>query len=137
MSRRVWTGILAGTLAALAVLSIALGAYRAGQHSDAVTRTVTDGEVVRVIDGPGRHGPGPGFFLFPLLIIVLVVFLLGGRRHWYGGWNRPYGPGPWGPGPWGPGPGPGAADPAFEEWHRRAHEGKERAGPQPQADRPA
>jgi hypothetical protein len=121
MSRRVWTGIVAGTLAALVALTIALGAYRAGQHSDPATRTVADGEVVRVVDGHGWYGPGPGFFLFPLLVILLVFLLLRGRHHWHGGWNRPYGPGP---GPYGPGPwGPGSTDPAFEEWHRRAHEG--------------
>jgi hypothetical protein len=114
MSRRVWTGIVAGVLASAVVLSIGFGAYRAGQRSEVVTRTVGDGEVVRVIDGGWGHGPGPGFFLFPLLIVVLVVLLVRGGRHWHGGWGRPYGPGPWGP---------GGPDPAFEEWHRRAHEG--------------
>ena len=46
-----------------------------------------DGEVVRVVDGGGHwgYGPGPGFFLFPLLGIGLVVLLVGrGRRGGYG-----------------------------------------------------
>ena len=59
MSRRVWTGIAGGSLAALVLISVALGAYRAGQHHEVVTRTVTDGQVVRVVDG-GWYGPGAG-----------------------------------------------------------------------------
>ncbi|HMG44042.1 MAG TPA: hypothetical protein VK611_22105 [Acidimicrobiales bacterium] len=121
MNRRVWTGVVAGLLAAAVLLTVGVGAYRAGQD-DEVTQVVTErsegGEVVRVVrDGDwGNHwGPGPGFFLFPLLIIGLVVlFARGGRRHWHGyghgyghdygrgygpPWNRPCGPGPYGPGP--------------------------------------
>ena len=128
MSRRVWTGIAGGSLAALVLISVALGAYRAGQHHEVVTRTVTDGQVVRVVDG-GWYGPGPGFFLIPLLGIVLVVLLVRGRRPWYGGWNRPYGPGA---GPWA-GEG-GGAETAFREWHRRAHEDADAANPANQSE---
>ena len=95
-NRRVLTGVLAGVLAAGLLISVAFGAYRAGERREVVTRVAGDGEVVRVIDG-GHHwgyGPGPGFFLFPLLGIGLVVLLVGrGRRGGYGrGWCGP-GPG--------------------------------------------
>ena len=113
MNRRVWAGVLAGLLAATVLLTVGVGAYRAGQDDEAVTRVVTetsDGEVVRVVrdDGDfGRHwGPGPGFFLFPLLIIgAVVLFARGGRRHWHG-----YGP-------------PFNNDPEarWRDWHDRLH----------------
>ena len=113
MGRRVWTGVLAGVLAASVLGGVALGAYRAGQDREVVTRVTGDGEVVRVIDGRGwGHGPGPGFFLIPLAV-VLTVLLVRGHRGGPGGWHGPYGPAPWshrGP------------DEAFHEWHRRAHD---------------
>jgi len=135
MNKKVWTGLLAGVLAAGVLLSVGLGAFWAGQReSVTVTRVagdgkvidgpVTDGGVVRVIDdGRWGHGPGPGFFLFPLLAIGLVVLLVGrGRRGGYGG------PGGWcGPGPergWGP-------EARMEEWHRKAHEEPSPATPPP------
>ena len=136
MSRRVWTGIVAGVLAAGVLLTVGIGAYHAGQDHEVVTRTVTGGDqVVHVMDGRwgyGGGGWGPACLLFPLLLILGIVLLVrAGRRHW-GGWGHPYaygwgGPGgPCGPqGPGGPG-GPGAP-PRFEEWHRQAHEGQ--AGP--------
>ena len=109
MSRRVWTGILAGVLAATVLLGVAGVAYNAGQRAEVVTRTVGDGEVVRVVGGYGwGYGHGGGFFLFPLLVTVAVVFLL--ARAFRGGWggHRSYGYGPCGP-------------ERFEEQHRRAH----------------
>lgn len=128
MNRRVWTGVIAGVLAATVLLTVGIGSYRAGQDDEVVTRTVENGEVVRVVD----HGRDffPGFFVFPLLLILLVVLIArGGRRHWYGhghggGWG--YGPGPgWrgggGPGPYGPEDGPEAR---WRDWHRRQHEGE-------------
>lgn len=136
MNRRVWTGVVAGLLAAAVLLTVGIGAYRAGQDDEVVTRTVEGEEVVRVVD----HGRDffPGFFLFPLLIIGLIVLLARGRRG--PGWHRPYGPGGpgWGPGYWG-GPGrwgPGGCDPEAEmrEWHRRMHEGEATA---PDPERPS
>ncbi|MEA2972753.1 MAG: hypothetical protein QOG82_1211 [Actinomycetota bacterium] len=115
-NRRVLTGVLAGVLAAGLLMSVAFGAYRAGERRDVATRVAGDGEVVRVIDndthwgGHWGYGPGPGFFLFPLLGIGLVVLLVGrGRRGGYG------------PGWCGPGPGHGPQS-RMEDWHRRAHE---------------
>ena len=115
MSKRVWTGVVAGVLSARVLLSVGLVAYQAGERHEVVTSTVPDGEVVRVIDsGWGwGHGPGPFFFLFPLFGILLVVLLVRGARGWGGGW----GPGGWRGGPYGYGP-----EGAFQEWHRRAHE---------------
>ena len=117
MNRRVWTGILAGVLAATVLLGVAGTAYRVGQRSEVVTRTVGDGEVVRVIGGYGGWGPGHGggFFFFPLLLTVLLAFLA--VRAFRGGWGRGYGGNGGYGGPCGPGP-----DQRFEEQHRRAHE---------------
>jgi hypothetical protein len=112
MSRRVWTGVLAGLLAASVLLAVGGAAYRAGQHHEVVTRTVGNGEVVRVVDGPGwGHGPGPGFFLLPVLGITLLVVLVWGRRGGRGGGYGHYGP------PWAQ----GGPESAFQDWHRRAH----------------
>jgi hypothetical protein len=108
MSRRAWTGVVAGLLAASVLLAVGIGAYRAGQDHEIVTRTVTDGgEVVRVVGHGWGYGPGPGVFLFPLLGILLVVLLFRGLRGGPVGWG--------GPGGWGGGGG-------FDDWHRRAHE---------------
>ena len=113
MNRRMWTGILAGVLAATVLLGVAGAAYQAGQRHEVVTRTVGDGEVVRVVGGYGwGYGPGwghGGFFLFPLLLTVLVVLLL--VRAFRGGYGY-RGPG-----------GGGCRSDRFEEQHRRAHAG--------------
>lgn len=117
MSRRLWTGLLVGLLAALALVAVGVGAFHAGEHHTVATVVPAaplagaPGESVRVI-GYGHWGPwgGPPFgFLFPLLIIGLIVVLVAGRRHAY--WGRPWGPGPCGAGPWGP----------LADWHDRAH----------------
>ena len=110
MNRRMWTGILAGVLAATVLLGVAGAAYDAGRRTEVVTRTVGDGEVVRVVGGYGwGHGPGGGFFVFPLLLTILVGFLL--VRAFRGGrWGGAFGCGP-------------DRDFRFEERHRRAHAG--------------
>jgi hypothetical protein len=119
MSRRMWTGILAGVLGAMALVGVAAGAYRIGRGHDTV-RTVGDGEVVRVVGHGwghgGGYGAGPGFFLFPLLLFGLVALLIWGFRS---GGGHP---------PWGGGPSArGGPEGAFSEWHRRAHSGEQAA----------
>ncbi|MGH9209902.1 MAG: hypothetical protein ACRD2C_04380 [Acidimicrobiales bacterium] len=129
MNRRIWTGVVAGVLAAAALLTVGIGAYQAGRDDEVVTRVVEDGEVVRVVNDGWNRGPGFGFFLFPLLLILLVVFIARGRG-WGGGWHRRYGPyGPPGRRPDGYGDpsgrwacDPGDPEDTFDEWHRRSHE---------------
>jgi hypothetical protein len=139
--RRVWVGVLAGVAAAVVLLFVALGAYRAGEENGedtAVVETVQDqgelgdgngdgGEVVRVVDDDDRDRDwGPGFLLFPLFVILLVVLAVrAGRGGWghghrwghYGhpGWGRypPNGP------PWRSEGDPRAA--WLDDWHRRQH----------------
>jgi hypothetical protein len=129
MSRRLWTGLLVAVIGAIALVAVGVGAFHAGEGHSVVTTVApvagaAPGETVRVV-GYGHWGPwgGPPFgFLFPLLIIGLIVLLLAGRRRAY--WGRPWGPGPWaaGPGGWGGGPcGPAGRDAALAEWHQRAH----------------
>ncbi|MGH9010703.1 MAG: hypothetical protein ACRDYF_12775 [Acidimicrobiia bacterium] len=132
MSKRLWTGLLVGVLGAMALVAVGVGAFHAGERHTVTTVAPvvgTPGEAVRVVGyghwGPGWGGP-PFGFLFPLLIIGLIVLLVAGRRRAY--WGRPWGPGPWGAGPggWAGGPcGPGGKDAALADWHQRAH-----AGPQ-------
>jgi hypothetical protein len=135
MNRKVWTGVLAGLLAATVVLGVGIGGFRAGQRHEIVTRVAGDGDsgpgVVRVIDD-GRHwGYGPGFFLFPLLGIGLVFLLVGRGRH--RGYGYGYGGGGW----CGPGPGAGGGpESRMADWHRQAHE-QERASAPPAANPPA
>ena len=125
MSKRMWTGILAGLLGVLALAGVAGVAYKIGRD-DTVVRSVGDGEVVRVVGhgwGHGGYGPGPGFFLFPLLLFGLIAFLVLAAR---GGWGRSGRP-PWGGGHWA-GDGP---EGAFAEWHRRAHSQEQATAPAP------
>lgn len=127
MSKRLWTGLLVGVAGALALVAVGVGAYRAGEHHSEPVAAVAPGaagEVVRVVEhGPWRGGP-PFGFLFPLLIIGLIVLLFAGRRRAY--WGGPYGPGACGPGGWGDGP--GSREQMLADWHRRAHDETPGAG---------
>ncbi len=122
MSRRLWTGLLVGVLGAMALVTVGVGAFHAGQRHSVTTVTPVvgaAGEAVRVVGyghwGPGWGGP-PFGFLFPLLIIGLIVLLVAGRRRAY--WGGPGG----GPG-WAGGPcGPGGKEAVLADWHRRAHD---------------
>jgi hypothetical protein len=134
MSRRLWTGLLVGVLGAMALVAVGVGAFHAGERQSVTTVAPVvgaPGETVRVVGyGHWGHWGGPPFgFLFPLLIIGLIVLLVAGRRRAY--WGRPWGPGPWGGawgGPCGPG-GPGGKDAALSDWHQRAHAGAPEAPP--------
>ena len=95
---KIWVGIAAGLLTTAVLAMVGIGAYRAGQRSDptieVVGQVAGEGDVARtvVVDGwrNGWHGPGPGFFLIPIVIIGLVL-LFAGRR---GGGPRRAGTGP-------------------------------------------
>ncbi len=128
---RIWVGVAAGLLAATALVGVGIGAYRAGQDDDHVTRIVTeqgetvrDGGVVRVVDrdGWGWRGPGPGFFLFPLLLVGGIFLIARAGRGHRGYWGHGYGyyGGPGGPGRWGP------PEDRVREWHRHLHEEDDR-----------
>ena len=105
-------------------------------------------ETLVVHDGWGRDGLPFGIIVVPLVIVGTIALARGifgrgpggGPGRW-GGPGGPSGPGTWGYGPpwaWGGPAGPVASvgtDPAagasptaapawFEDWHRRAHEGR-------------
>ena len=131
----------AAVLVLLAAIGIGVGVYNAGVHDGVAQGLQQSGEntqVVRVIDGGYRHGYGffPfGFFLFPLVVIGIILLARGAfwRGRWGGPWRGgPYGGGWGGPGPWGPG-GPQR----YEEWHRRQHEEKADQQPGATAERTA
>jgi hypothetical protein len=116
MSKRLWTGLLVGVLGAMALVAVGVGAFHAGQRHTVTTvapAVGAAGEAVRVVGyghwGPGWGGP-PFGFLFPLLIIGLIVLLVAGRRRAYWG----------GPG-WGGPCGTGGKEAMLSDWHRRAH----------------
>ena len=134
MSKRMWTGILAGLLGVAALAGVAGIAYNIGRD-DRVVRSVGEGEVTRVVGhgwghGGWGHGPGFGFFFFPLLLIGLIALLFWGARGGWGGGHRP----PWGGGHWAQ----GGPEGAFAEWHRRAHSQEQAtpAAPPPPAGEP-
>ena len=135
MFRRVLFGIVAvmvvlallvPVLAGLAGLGVTLGWLPAPQG--VVVTPPEGGAVPFGYWGPYRFGPfGFGFGLFHFVFFFFGMFLLFGllRRLFWGGHGGWGGHGPWGMhGPWGRhGPwGEHGLPPAFEEWHRRAHE---------------
>jgi hypothetical protein len=122
MNRKVLTGIAAGLLTAALLATVAIGGYRAGERSDRADRTVTvidqtssDGRTVVVPDGHWDDDwghPGFGFFLFPLIVIGVVLLLVSRPRRY--GYYRHGGDGP----PWRHGD-----DADLRDWHRREHGG--------------
>ena len=113
MNRKILAGIAAGLLTTATLLIVAAGAYRAGERSDRTVEVVgqvtTDGEgTARTVLVPaggwhdGWHGPGPGFVLFPLIVIGLFLLFASRRGGWHGGWH-------------------GSRDDDLREWHRRQH----------------
>lgn len=112
MNRKWLAGIGAGVLVTAALILVGAGAYRAGERNSDDVQVV--GEVVReggsaartiVIDGDGWHrwnGFFPGFFVFPLIVIGIVLLVASRRRAWCG--PRGY-----------------YGDAELADWHRRAH----------------
>jgi hypothetical protein len=129
MSNRKWIGVLVLLLLFVAAgIGIAAGAYHQGFVHGAVengARVVYEGRF------HGGYGFFPGFFFFPVFLILFFVGLrmlvFGGRRRFYGGgWGDKGG---WGDhGPMGPG-GPGGPRERIEEWHRQAHASEGQTGP--------
>ncbi len=123
MNRPAWIRWLLG-LSALALLAVmGVYVYNLGvAHCLAGASNVTDlgGRGAPFVGWWRPWGFGSGFFpFFPFLLFLLWVAVLRGflwRGPWYG--RRWYGRG-WSSGRDG-------VPPAFEEWHRRAHEQQER-----------
>jgi hypothetical protein len=116
MSNRRWIGVLVLVLLFVAAgIGIAAGAY----HEGFVHGAVQSGAKV-VYEGRFHGGYGfiPGFFLFPLF---LILFFVGLRMLVFGGAKRFGGYG--GHGGWGGSDPMGPGDPRakIEEWHRQAH----------------
>ena len=120
--RRNWMiGIGVSILVTAALLVVGIGAFNAGQRNGDAVRVLTTGEpagptLVVPVDTwrSGWHG-GPGFLVFPLILIGLILLFAARRRSAWG----------WG-GPCGPGPGRGRGwyaddDRELQDWHRRAH----------------
>jgi hypothetical protein len=116
MNKKWLTGIAAGILVTAALIAVGVGAYNAGERNATDVQVVgevvgEDDSAVRtiVVDGHGwgwgRGGPGffPGFVVFPLIVIGIVLLVGSRRRRWYGP-------------PW-----RYDADPELDAWHRRAH----------------
>jgi len=118
---------IAGIVSVLVLVAIggaiANNAYQAGL-AQGLAQSGQPGDQPR--PGPYYYGPwgygwvGHGFgffggFLFMLFFIFLIFAVL--RGLWF--WGRG------GPGHWHRGPSGAGAPPWFEEWHRRAHEGKQ------------
>ena len=123
-NRSLARGIAIAVLVIAAAVAVGLGAYNAGlahglAESGRAVAAVPPGATPYVYVWPHHWGFGFGFFpLFFLLFLFLVVrgFIWRGPR--WGGWG----------GGWRGGPGCGyygyygGVPPAFDEWHRRAHE---------------
>jgi len=103
MRSKIAAGIIAGLLAATALVGIVAVSYNAGRNDSRTVQVVDDSgtTTAHVIEvSRGWHGPGPFAFIIPVLLIVALVLFLTRRRRWGPpGWCG-YGPGPGGPG-WG------------------------------------
>jgi hypothetical protein len=121
--RRFFVAVALVLVATLAFVAVGTTAYRAG-----MARGVAESGKLAGPDAGHFMYPYPppywfhpfafgfGGFLFPLLFLFLLFGAFGRRRWGYGG----CGAGRYG---W-----PGGVPPAFEEWHRRAHESKTEPG---------
>jgi hypothetical protein len=113
MDRGLMRGIVIAVLVFAAAAAIGIGAYNAGVSQGLAESgrlaAAPPGIVPYVYAWPHHWG----FGFFPILFLVLFLFVLRGLL-WVGPWRRGWGGG------WGCGY--GAVPPAFDEWHRRAHE---------------
>jgi hypothetical protein len=116
-----------GLLFVLVLFAAAFGAgwygYNMGLVQGVAERAVAAAPgaapVAPVVFYPRPWGFGFGFFPFaPLFFILFWILILRGL-FWRGRWGRGYGYGC----------GYGGVPPAFDEWHRRAHEQRPPASP--------
>lgn len=109
-NHRIWRGVLLAVLGIGIAAAIGFGAYDAGvAHglaSGGTTLVEQSGAAHHAHDW--GHGHGHGFFFAPFFFLIVLLFLARApfwRRSWRGGCHPRDG-----------------IPPAFEEWHRRAHE---------------
>lgn len=123
MRNRLALRVAIALLAGLALVMVGGYAYNLGVvHGIAESgRAAASGTGVPVV-GVWPRPWGFGWFpVFPLFFLFALLFLVRGL-YWRGAWGCGYGYGYGSPG----------VPPAFDEWHRRAHEGQERGqGSQP------
>jgi hypothetical protein len=103
---RIWRGVARAVLGVGIAVAIAAGAYHVGFESGLAS--TAQAMVEHPGAGPHAWSYGHGFFFAPfffLFLLLLVGRLLFWRRSWHGGCRHH-----------------GGVPPAFEEWHRRAHE---------------
>ena len=117
MKRNWMIGAAVSLLVAASLLAVGIGAYRAGQRHGGTVEVLTTGEsagrtlVVPVETWRGGWHGGPGFLLFPLIVIGLILLFSSRRR---GGWSAGCGAGR--------GRGWSTDDEhELQDWHRRAH----------------
>jgi hypothetical protein len=109
---------MVGMLVALAVIIVGVGAYNLGvSHAVAVNPQVAGGAAAGAVQGApgvvhhyGWHRPWGFGFLFPLFFFGFW-FLMARTFFWRGGWRR-----------YGTDYGPSHVPPAFDEWHKKAHD---------------
>jgi hypothetical protein len=126
MNRKWMFGIAVSVLTAAALILVGVGAYRAGERNadddievvgEVIGEGGSDGRTIIVDrDGWDRDGFFPGFFVFPLVVIGVVLLVASRRRRWYGGPGRYYGC---------------DQGDGLDEWHRKAHAETAPAPPAP------
>ena len=115
VGRRIMIVVLIVLVLAALATAVGIGAYHAGYNNG----IIDTGHMARVVpDGGYYMHPGwgfgffPGFFIFPLVVLLLIALVF---------WRRPlrrwWGYGHCGPAGWASG-GPRQA---FDVWHREAH----------------
>jgi len=110
MGRRFGFQVLLGLVMLAMLAGVGVYTYNLGvAHGLTVAVPATPGGTAPVVFYPRPWGFGFGFFpFFPLFVILFWVFVLRGM-FWHRGWR-------------GRGYGYDGVPPAFDEWHRRAHE---------------
>lgn len=116
-NQSVFRALVIGALVVIGAAAITTGAYNWGlaqgiaESGRTIAALPAGAPFVYVWPRPW----GFGFFpIFPLLFFVLFFFVIRGllwRGPWRGGWGYRY----------------GGVPPAFDEWHRRAHDAERQA----------